>query len=304
MSGAANRIEIVEVGPRDGLQDEPAIVATADKIAYINDAIAAGVRRVEGVSFASPKHVPQMADAEAVISGLGSKRAHLIGLVLNVRGMDRAIAAGIAEVNAVLIVTDTFSQRNQGMSSAEATAMALAVVDRAKEHGIRVGVTLSAAFGCPFEGVVDPSRVVSIAERLAAGGVDELSLADTIGCAVPNQTEDLTGAVVAATRLPLRIHLHNSRNTGLANAVAAINGGATALDASLGGIGGCPFASGATGNIATEDLVHMLDRMGIETGLDLDTLLRGVERLDAVLGRTTPGMLSRSGRFPRRDPPE
>jgi hydroxymethylglutaryl-CoA lyase len=294
-------VEIVEVGPRDGLQDEPVLVPTDRKLAYIAAAVRAGVRRIEVASFAHPTRVPQMADAEAVIAGLDrADDVSYIGLVMNARGMDRAIASGIGEVNTVVIVTDSFSQENQGMSSREAVAMAADVARRARQSGIRVGVTLSAAFGCPYEGVVDPDHVVDVATDVAAAGVDELSLADTIGSAVPNQTEDLTAAVRTATRLPVRVHLHNSRNTGLANAVAALAGGAAALDSSLGGIGGCPFAPGATGNVPTEDLAHMLARMGVETGLDVPALLDAVPLVEEITGHPAVGMLSRAGLFPRR----
>ena len=295
-------VEIVEVGPRDGLQDEPVVVPTDRKLAYIGAAVGAGVRRIEVASFAHPERVPQMADAEAVIAGLDdADDISYIGLVMNARGMDRAIASGIGEVNTVVIVTDTFSLENQGMRSRDAVAVAAGVARRARDSGIRVGVTLSAAFGCPYEGVVDPDHVVALATEMAVAGVDELSLADTIGCAVPNQTEDLTAAVRAAIApVPMRVHLHNSRNTGLANAVAALSGGATALDASLGGIGGCPFAPGATGNIPTEDLAHMLARMGVDTGLDVPALLDAVPLVEEITGHRAPGMLSRAGVFPRR----
>src|SRR4051794_1999835 len=293
-------IEIVEVGPRDGLQDEPAIVSTEDKIAYIQQTVRAGIERVEVASFANPKRVPQMADAEAVIARLADTRLRPIGLVLNERGLDRALAAGIGEINAVVVVTDTFSRENQGMSTAEATAMWKRVATRAHEAGVRAGVTLSAAFGCPFEGEVPSARVIEIAKAVADAGADEIALADTIGAAVPTQTEDLVAAVAEATGVPMRVHLHNSRNTGLANAVAAIRGGAQALDASTGGIGGCPFAPGATGNIATEDLVHMLEHMGISTGANVDVLLQTVGLVERIVGHPVPGMLSKAGVFPRQ----
>src|SRR4051794_21799355 len=235
-------IEIVEVGPRDGLQDEPGIVSTEDKIAYIQGTVRAGIARVQVASFVNPKRVPQMADAEAVIAGLTGTELRPIGLVLNERGLDRALAAGIGEINAVVVVTDTFSRENQGMSTADAIAMWERVAGRARQAGVRAGVTLSAAFGCPFEGEVPAARVVEIAKTVADAGADEIALADTIGAAVPNQTEDLVAAVAEATGVPMRVHLHNSRNTGLANAVAAIRGGATTLDASTGGIGGLPLA--------------------------------------------------------------
>jgi len=295
----ATSIEIVEVGPRDGLQDEARIVSTEDKLAYIQQTVRAGIERVEVASFANPTRVPQMADAEAVIAGLVGTVMRPIGLVLNERGLDRALATGIGEINTVVVVSDTFSHENQGMSTADAAAMSDRVARRAGDAGLRVGVTLSASFGCPFEGVVPAERVITLAQQAADAGVDEISLADTIGAAVPSQTEDLVAAVAQATGVPIRVHLHNSRNTGLANAVAAIRGGAKALDASTGGIGGCPFAPGATGNIATEDLVHMLEGMGIATGANIDELLETVTLVERIVGHPAPGMLSKAGVFPR-----
>ena len=298
-------VEIVEVGPRDGLQDEHELVSTADKIAYVDAVLRAGVRRVEVASFVDPRRVPQMGDAEAVLAGLASRVASdhgvsLIGLVLNGRGMDRAIASGVGEINVAVGVTDTFSEQNAGMSSDAAAAMWAAVAARAHEAGIRAGVTLSVAFGCPYEGRVDAERVVALARQVADAGPFEISLADTIGAAVPTQTEDLVAAVRAATGIPVRCHLHNSRNTGLANAVGALAGGASALDASTGGIGGCPFAPGASGNIATEDLVHMLHGMGVATGIDVALLLEAVQHVEAITGHSSIGMLSRAGAFPKR----
>ncbi|HEY4332773.1 MAG TPA: hydroxymethylglutaryl-CoA lyase, partial [Ilumatobacteraceae bacterium] len=236
---------------------------------------------------------------EAVVTALRDSGIDMIGLVLNDRGMDRAIASGIGQINTVVAVSDTFSRENSGMSSDDAVAMSERVAARATAAGLRAGITLAAAFGCPFEGLVDPARVLAIAERAAAAGFEEIALADTIGAAVPPQTEDLVASVRAATGLPIRVHLHNSRNTGLANAVAALAGGASVLDASTGGIGGCPFAPGASGNIATEDLVHMLDRMGVATGVDVRLLLEAAELLETIIGRPAPGMLRRSGVFPK-----
>ncbi|MBI5087720.1 MAG: hydroxymethylglutaryl-CoA lyase [Actinobacteria bacterium] len=292
-------VEIVEVGPRDGLQDEQQPVSTADKIAFVEASARAGIRRVEVASFVNPRRVPQMADAEAVIAGLDGTGVDAIGLVLNERGLDRALATGIREINTVVIVTDTFSRENQGMSTADAISMWQVVSSRARRAGIRAGVTLSAAFGCPFEGRVKAAHVRAVAEMVAEGA-DEISLADTIGSAVPTQTEDLVSLVAAATGKPIRVHLHNSRSSGLANAVGALLGGATALDASTGGIGGCPFAPAATGNIATEDLVAMLDGMGVATGIDLEILLETVADVERMIGYTAPGMLGKAGIFPRR----
>ena len=292
-------IEIVEVGPRDGLQDEPTVLSTSSKLAYAEAVIAAGIRRIEVASFVNPSRVPQMADAEAMIAGLADHTdARLIGLVLNDRGLDRALSTAIPEINVVVITTDSFSLANQGMDSASAMRMATAVVARAHAAGLRTGVTVSAAFGCPYEGEVPPARVLDIAQAIADAGADEISLADTIGSAVPTRTEELVAAVLASTALPVRVHFHNSRNTGLANAVAAIGAGATALDASTGGIGGCPFAPKATGNIATDDLVYMLERMGHRTGIDLATLLPTAAFLGEQLGHEVPALLPRAGTFP------
>lgn len=293
-------VEIVEVGPRDGLQDEQQIVSVDDKVAYLNGVIDAGVRRIEVTSFVHPGRVPQMADAEAVLARLGRPAGVTrIGLVLNERGLDRAIAAGVDEINVVVIVTETFSQKNQGMGVDDSLRMWSQVAERARSAGIPATVTLSAAFGCPFEGVVAPAAVLAIADRVAESDPLEIALADTIGAAVPIEVDRLVRAVRARTGQRIRCHLHNSRNAGYANALAAIAAGAVALDASTGGIGGCPFAPGATGNIATEDLVFLLERSGIGTGIDLDALLRIVPLVEAAVGHPVPGQLSKAGRFPR-----
>ena len=301
MSSAARRVEIVEVGPRDGLQDEKISLATADKLELVARLVNAGLRRLEVVSFAHPARVPQMADAEAVIKGLVPRDGvRFVGLVLNRRGLDRALACGVEEVNIPVVVTDTFSQKNQGMSTEAALEMWASVASEAIANGMRATVTLSAAFGCPYEGVVDPDLVVKVARRAAAAGPSEIILADTIGCAVPTQVTDLINAVVHEVEPAIRCHFHNTRNTGLANAVAAIDAGVSALDASVGGLGGCPFAPGAAGNIATEDLVYMLRAMGVETGVDLDQLLVAASLAQRQVGHDVPGMLLKAGPFPRR----
>jgi hydroxymethylglutaryl-CoA lyase len=298
MTGPA--VEIVEVSPRDGLQDEPGTVPTAAKVELVELALAAGVRRVEAVSFVRPDRVPAMADAEAVLAGVTRPSgSRLAGLVLNRRGLERALAAGVDDVQVVVVVTETFSRRNQGTGVAEALAMWEAVAAEAHRGGVGASVTLAAAFGCPYEGTVAPSLVRELARRAAEAGPFEIALADTIGCAVPPEVDALVRGVAADTGLPVRLHLHNSRNTGYANAVAGVAAGASALDASLGGIGGCPFAPGATGNIATEDLVHLLDRMGVRTGVDLDPLLDASTWLAATLGHPLPGQVVRAGAFPR-----
>jgi hydroxymethylglutaryl-CoA lyase len=295
------QIEIVEVGPRDGLQSEAGVFSTADKVEFINQLIAAGLRRLEITSFVNPKKVPQMADAEAVLAAL-NKRAEVryVGLVLNEKGFDRAAAAGCNEIGMAVVASDTFNRRNQGVSSDESVTAWLAIARRAHALGIRPQVTVSAAFGCPFEGEVPVSRVIELAKRVAEGNPHEIAFADTIGVGVPAQVHEILGrAREALPGMRLRCHFHNTRNTGLANAYAAVEAGASALDASTGGIGGCPFAPAATGNIPTEDLVYMLHRAGFSTGVDLEALIRTAGWLQGPLGRPVPGMLVKAGSFPR-----
>lgn len=292
-------VGIVEVSPRDGLQDEATLLSTADKVALVERALDAGITRIEVASFVRADRVPAMADAEHVVAGVGRRPGvRLAGLVLNERGMERAAAAGVDEVNFVVLVTETFSRRNQGMGVQDALRTWASVAAMAVSAGISATVTLAAAFGCPYEGLVDPAAVGKIARVAAESGPVEIALADTIGCAVPPEVKGLVEAVSSDTGLPVRMHLHNSRNTGYANALAAVEAGAAALDASLGGIGGCPFAPGASGNIATEDLVHLMDRTGIETGVSLSGLLAASRWLEGVLGHLVPGQLTRSGPFP------
>jgi hydroxymethylglutaryl-CoA lyase len=294
-------VEVVEVGPRDGLQNDPADLTTEQKIELVRRTVEAGVRRVEVASFVNPQRVPKMADAEAVVAGLaGIDGASWIGLVLNERGFARAAATGgLHEVNLVVVSTDEFSQRNSGMPTAAMVDVVRAVVPLAREAGLVPTVTLAASFGCPFSGEVAVARTVELAAECAEAGVAEVALADTIGVAVPADVEARVGAVRAAVpaSVSLRAHFHNTRNTGYANALAALDAGVTALDASLGGIGGCPFAPEATGNIATEDLVWMLERSGVSTGIDLDAMIRASEWLASVRGLPTPGLLAKAGRF-------
>jgi hydroxymethylglutaryl-CoA lyase len=299
---AARRIEIVEVGPRDGLQNESTVFSTAAKVEFINRIVAAGTRRVEVASFVHPKRVPQMADAEAVLKALPRRDdVHYVGLVLNRRGFDRAAAAGCNEIGMAVVASDTFNQRNQGVTTEESIKAWLEIAAAAHAAGIRPQVTVSAAFGCPFEGEVAPAKVVEVAERVAQAAPFEIAIADTIGVGAPNQVADLLGRLAGALPgMPLRCHFHNTRNTGLANAYAAVEAGATVLDASVGGIGGCPFAPAATGNIPTEDLLYMLQRMGIATGVDLDVTLATSRWLQDQLGRAVPGMLVKAGGFPAR----
>ena len=291
-------IQIVEVGPRDGLQNEATVLDTTTKVDFINRCVDAGVQRIEVASFVNPKRVPQMADAEAVLEQLEPDAASYIGLVLNDRGFERARATAVDEVNLVVMVTDTFSQKNQAMTTAEAIAAVEAIAPRARAAGLPVSVTLSASFGCPYEGEVEVSRLVDVATQVAAAGIDELAIADTIGVAVPRDVHRRISAVRDAVDVPLRVHVHNTRNTGYASALAAADAGVAVLDASLGGIGGCPFAPRATGNIATEDLVFALERSGYDTGLDLDALCRASDWLAEQLGRPTPGLVAKAGGFP------
>ena len=293
------RVGIVEVSPRDGLQDEPSLVPTEAKVALIERALDAGIGRVEAASFVRPDRVPAMADAEAVLAGVPRRRgARLAGLVLNRRGLARAVDAAVDEVNVVVLASETFSRRNQGMGVDDALATWAAVAAAARASGIRPTVTLGAAFGCPYEGPVAAGTVRELAVRAAESGPVEIALADTIGCAVPPEVAAMVKGVATDTGLPVRVHLHNSRNTGFANALAAIEAGVATLDASIGGIGGCPFAPGATGNIATEDLVHLLDRMGVATGVALEPLLEAARWLEGVLGHPVPGQVVRAGAFP------
>ena len=296
------KIEIVEVGPRDGLQNEATLFSTSQKLEFIKRAIDAGVRRIEVASFVNPKSVPQMADAEAVSAGLPRRDDVIyIGLVLNKRGALRAIEAGLPELGAVCAASDGFATRNQGQTSDESLAMCCEVMRLARAAGRRGQITISTAFGCPFDGEVDPQRVIDMARIAAAAGPVELAIADTIGVASPREVADLVAKVIEAIKpLPVRVHFHNTRNTGLANVWAAVNAGATTVDASLGGLGGCPFAPRATGNVPTEDVVYMLERSGYHTGLDVDRLIEASEWLAAGMGRELPGMLSRAGNFPAR----
>jgi hydroxymethylglutaryl-CoA lyase len=297
-------IEIVEVGPRDGLQNESAFFTTSQKLELIGRSLDAGVRRIEAASFVNPKLVPQMADADAVAAGLPRRDgAIFIGLVVNKRGALRAIEAGMDELGAVCAASDGFATRNQGMTSDASLVMCGEVVRLARERARRAQITISTAFGCPFDGEVNPSRVVEMARAAAAVGPVEIALADTIGVASPAEVSSLVARVAAAIKpLPVRVHFHNTRNTGLANVWAAVQAGAKIVDASLGGIGGCPFAPRATGNVPTEDVVYLLQRSGYDTGLDLDRLIGSARWLAAAMGRDVPGMLSRAGAFPKKLP--
>ena len=295
----SNVIEIVEVGPRDGLQSESQVLPTSAKVEFVRRLERAGLRRIEVASFVNPKRVPQMADAEDVLAALtAAPKARYIGLVLNRKGFDRARAAACAEIGMVIAASESFSQRNQGCSVEDGVRTWLEIAAAARSAGIRAQVTISTAFGCPFEGEVPPAHVVALAERLAAGDPDEIAIADTIGVAVPTQVTALVNALRASLpRVKLRAHFHNTRNTGLANAYAAIEAGVRSLDASCGGIGGCPFAPAATGNVPSEDLIYMLHRMGFDTGVDLPALLETTRWLQQTLDHALPGMVVKAGLF-------
>ncbi len=300
MPDSAKSVEIVEVSPRDGIQNEKTILSVDTKLALIEKAIAAGARRLEVTSFVNPLRVPQMADADQVAARLPRGRARYIGLALNMKGFNRAVAAELDEVNFVVVASDTFSHRNQGMGTEDGLRVWGEVRDAAPGR-ITAGLTIGAAFGCPFEGEISVSRLLHVIETAMKHAPAELALADTIGVATP---KDVAERVAAVRRefpdLRVRLHLHNTRNTGIANAWAGVMAGAVALDASLGGVGGCPFAPRATGNIATEDLVYMFERSGVSTGMDLDACIGVAEWLEAQLGHVVPGMVMKAGGFPPR----
>ncbi len=301
MSDKPRSISIIEVGPRDGLQSEPEILTTATKIEFVKRAIDAGIRRTEVTSFVHPKRVPQMADAEAVIQGLPQRDDVIyIGLVLNRRGFERARDVNIDEIGMAVVASDTYNQRNQGVPTKESIKAWLDIAKDAKAAGIRANVMVSSAFGCPFEGEVPLSHVLDIVDQVMEGDPVELGIADSIGVAVPNQVTELIEAVKErAPNVPIRCHFHNTRNTGLANAQAALDAGVDSLDASIGGIGGCPFAPAATGNIPTDDMLYMFDRSGVETGVSLEKIIETSNWLAEQLGRGVPAMLPKAGIFPQ-----
>ena len=295
-------VTVMEVSPRDGLQNEDKLVATADKLKLIDYALEAGCKRIEVTSFVHPKRVPQMADAEAVCSGLPQRGdVRYTGLILNERGYERLRATErLDEAGLVVPASDTFGERNQGADVAASVAMAKGVIAHGRNHRFAVQATIAVAFGCPFEGDVSAERVVDIAKALADEGPVEIALADTIGVGVPAQVYDLFSRLREALGpdMPLRAHFHDTRNTGIANAYAALQAGGATLDASIGGIGGCPFAPNATGNIATEDLLYMLNRSEVAHGVDMATILDGAAWLEPVLDKAVPSMLLRAGDFP------
>ena len=290
-------VTICDVGPRDGLQNQPTTLAPEARAELVDRLAAAGVPRIEAVSFVSPTHVPQMAGAEEVVAAIDRREGVVYaGLAVNERGYDRLRESGLDEVHFAFAATEEFSRRNAGASVEESVLVAERILKRATADGIRATVTIGVAFGCPFEGAVDPGRVADLAARLAPAGPEEIAVADTIGVGVPRQVRDLVRRL-EPLGVPVGIHLHNTRNSGFANALAALEAGVTVFDASVGGIGGCPFAPRATGNIATEDLVYLLHGEGVQTGIDLDGLIVVAQWLESQLGRELEGQVYKAGTF-------
>ncbi|MGI9621336.1 MAG: hydroxymethylglutaryl-CoA lyase [Acidimicrobiales bacterium] len=297
------RVTLVEVSPRDGLQADPADLTASQKIEMIDRLADVGHSRIEAASFVSPKAVPKMADGDEVLAGLQRRDGVVYSaLALNVRGVERALEAGVDEVTGVVVASETFSQRNQGASIAEAVERWRDISAAAQNAGVRTSITVSAACGCPFEGRVPPERVVAIAAEVAETEPDEVALADTIGVGVPTQVAALFEDVHQRVGgIDLRGHFHNTRNTALANIAAALDVGVRVFDTSAGGVGGCPFAPRATGNVATEDVVYMLDEMGYDTGVDLNAAIGLTEWLETQLGHGIPGLVAKAGGFPPGD---
>ena len=291
------KVTLCDVAPRDGLQNDAAVLAPEVRAELANRLATTGLSRIEAVSFVQPARVPQMAGAEQVVAELRpATGVTFAGLVLNERGYDRLAATALDEVHLAFAATEEFNRRNQNASVEESLVSVRAILGRAHADGIRATVTIAVAFGCPFEGPVDPARVLELAAAVVDAGADEIVFADTIGVAVPSEVRSIVQSGTALGS-PVGVHLHNTRNTALTNALAAIEAGATVLDGSVGGIGGCPFAPKATGNVATEDLVYLLEGEGIDTGVDLDALIRIAEWLEGVLGRPLEGQVYRAGPF-------
>jgi len=293
-----SRVTVVDVGPRDGLQNEPDVLVPEVRAELVDRLARTGLTAVEAVSFVDPRRMPQMAGAEEVVAAIERIDGVVVaGLALNEQGYERLAATGLGEVRFAFGATESFNRRNQNAPVEESLEAGARIVARAKEDGIVATVVISVAFGCPFEGRVDESRVLDLAERVAASGPDTILLADTIGVGVPRQVRSLVSGT-AELGIPVGGHFHDTRSTGYANALAALEAGATVLDASVGGLGGCPFAPRATGNIATEDLVYLLHGEGVQTGIDLDALISVAAWLEELLGRTLEGQVYRAGNFP------
>ena len=290
-------VTVCDVAPRDGLQNDPAVLEPGVRAELVDRLAGAGVPRIEAVSFVNPARVPQMAGAEEVVARIERRDGVVYaGLALNEQGYDRLRETGLDEMHFAFAATEEFNRRNARASVEESVVDAERIVERAKADGIRSTVTIGVAFGCPFEGAVDPGRVAELAARLASAGADEITVADTVGVGVPRQVRDLVGRL-APLGVPVGIHLHNTRNLGFANAYAALGAGAVVFDASVGGIGGCPYAPRATGNIATEDLVYLFHGEGVETGVDLDALITVAQWLESQLGRELEGQVYKAGAF-------
>lgn len=284
---------LCEVGPRDGLQNEERLLPSRIRAELVDRLADTGLRRIESVSFVHPRLVPQMADAEQVVELSGRRNGvTYAGLILNLRGYERLVATSLDQVHLVVAATESFSERNANATRAAAIVFAVEALRACARDGRSATVTIAVSFGCPFEGRVDPGSVIDVAARLVDAGAEELCLADTIGVAAPREVRALT-ATIAELGVRVGLHLHNTRNTGYANAVAGLEAGAEVLDCSVGGLGGCPFAPGATGNIATEDLVYLLERDGVKTGIDLDRLIRTARWMERILGKQLPGYLYR-----------
>ena len=296
----STHVEIVDVTARDGLQNEARLFSTVEKLELITRALEAGSKRLEVASFAHPKYVPQMADAEAVIEQIPDRDdVTYIGLAMNERGVDRALKTTIDEIGLVVVATNSFAQKNQGQTRQGSVDMACSMIKKIKAEGRKVNVTIGASFGCPFEGEVASETVVDMAVQLAGEGPRQIAFADTIGVGNPWQVKHLLTKVKDhLPEMSLRGHFHNTRNTGLANVYAAVEAGISSLDVSIGGIGGCPFAPAATGNVPAEDVVYMLERNGIQTGLDLTKLIEATNWLSNTMDKDLPGMVSRAGDFP------
>jgi hydroxymethylglutaryl-CoA lyase len=296
-----NRIEIVDVGPRDGLQSQSELLTTDTKLQFISKLIDAGLRRIEVASFVNPKRVPQMTDVDELITRLplGERGVRFIGLVLNEQGLSRALATRIDEINCVIVTTDTFCQRNQGKTAREMLESTKVMAKIAQREKRFFGVTIGASFGCPFEGEVSPLRVLELVKSLVDLGVNEIALADTIGAAGPSDVKHVVDTIrESMENVPLRLHFHNTRNTGVANIYAAVESGVRIFDASCGGVGGCPFAPKATGNVGTEDVLYMLERMGYETGVDIKEIISTSHWLEGPLKADVPAMMAKAGLFP------
>lgn len=293
-------VTICEVGPRDGLQNQKQLLTTEAKVEFVERTIAAGIKRIEVTSFVNPKRVPQMADADQVMAGLKARWKDgitYIGLAVNKKGADRAIEAGCNEIGYAMAASQTFNIKNAGMSVDDGIAQWKEIRAETKARGLRATCTFGTSFGCPFEGEISADYIIDLCKRVA--DADEIALADTVGVGVPTQVLDLFGRLKEAVPgVPMRAHFHNTRNTGFANAYAAVEAGVQTLDASIGGIGGCPFAPRATGNISTEDLVYMLNRMGVHTGVDIEQLIDSAVWIEQQLGTPVPSMLAKAGNFP------